>query len=309
MPYPIETYFKPSPAYRETWSLVPQVGTVTVLGLKTKAMYSSLSPTIPLFYFFMVFAIGFDAYLGFSILAKSGVNIALIIGSILLDLLFAIAPFLVESMLVKDWNHVVIENRIFQNRLECQTMKKGESDEEFQLRKSNTINNVLNPSISSQSKSKFFRFILILLIFAISGWKIYTYIKVLPPGLNIFSLVNGKIVIIFSLLCAIFHILGSEKAFAHFMFWLRKGSEFKNHQETSNQQKPIPKKVEIKFIGNYNNATSHHTSVLNENGKVYLEFINIIRDNEVQSLINSQTSDDAKRGVAISCKENQNFLI
>ena len=305
MPYPTNSYFNPSDKYRQTWSLVPQVRTVSALGQKTKSLYSALSPSIPLFYIFMLLAISFDIYLGFSILARSGVSVALIIGSVLADLLLAIAPFLVESFIVKDWNHVVIENRIFQKRLECQTMKKGETDKEFQLRKSNTINDVLNPSISSQSKSKFFRLILILLIFTIAGWKIYTYVKVLPPGLSIFSLVNGKIVIIFSLLCAIFHILGSEKAFAHFMFWLIKDGEFKNHQQTSNQQRPTPEKTEIEFIGNYTDASSGNTSIVNENGKVFLEYINIIRDNEVQSLIDSQTSDDARRGVAIKCKENQ----
>ncbi|MDH4460889.1 MAG: hypothetical protein QE277_05665 [Flectobacillus sp.] len=305
MPYPTNSYFDPSDKYRQTWSLVPQVRTVSAVGQKTRSLYSSLSPSIPLFYTFMLLAISFDIYLGFSILAKSGVNFALIIASVLADLLLAIAPFLVESFMVKDWNHVVIENRIFQKRLECQTMKKGESEKDFQLRRSNTITDVINPSMSSQTKSKYFRTVLILLIFAIACWKIYTYIKVLPPGLNIFSLVNGKIVLLFSILCAIFHILGSEKAFAHFMFWRIKGAEFKNHQQTSNQQRPNPERTEIEYVGEYINASSGNTSIVNENGKVYLEYINIIRDNEIQSLIDSQTSDDAKRGVAIKCKENQ----
>lgn len=305
MPYPISSYFNPSDKYRQTWSLVPQVRTISVSGQKAKSLYSALSPSIPLFYIFMISAIGIDIYLGFSILAKSGVNIGLIIGSVLADLLLAIAPFLVESFMVKDWNHVVVENRILQKRLECQTKIKDESETDFQVRRDKIIDQDLKKYTSYQSSGKTLRFILILLIMVIAGWKIYTYYKVLPPGLSIFSMVNGKIVIIFSLLCAIFHILGSEKAFAHIMFWLNKNKEFKNHQQTHNGDRPQPSSKEIEYIGQYNDATSGNSSIVNRNGKVYLEFINVIKDDEVQSLINSQTNDDARRGVAIKCKENQ----
>ena len=305
MPYPITSYFKPSDKYLQTWSLVPQVRTISVSGQKAKSLYSALSPSIPLFYIFMILAIGIDIYLGFSILAKSGVNIGLIIGSVLADLLLAIAPFLVESFMVKDWNHVVVENRILQKRLECQTKIKDELEIKFQERRNKIIDEDLRKYTSYQSSGKILRLILILLIMVIAGWKIYTYYKVLPPGLSIFSMVNGKIVIIFSLLCAIFHILGSEKAFAHIMFWLNKNKEFKNHQQTHNGDRPQPSSKEIEFVGQYNDASSGNSSIVNRNGKVYLEFINIIKDDEVQSLINSQTNDDARRGVAIKCKENQ----
>lgn len=305
MPYPITSYFNPSDKYRQTWSLVPQVRTISVSGQKAKSLYSALSPSIPLFYIFMFSAIGIDVYLGFAILAKSGVNIGLIIGSVLADLLLAIAPFLVESFMVKDWNHVVVENRILQKRLECQTKVKDEPEIKFQERRNKIIDEDLRKYTSYQSSGKILRLVLILLIMIIAGWKIYTYYKVLPPGLSIFSMVNGKIVIIFSLLCAIFHILGSEKAFAHFMFWLNKNKEFKNHQQTHNGDRPQPSSKEIEYVGKYNDASSGNSSIVNRNGKVYLEFINIIKDDEVQSLINSQTNDDARRGVAIKCKENQ----
>ena len=307
MPYPITSYFKPSDKYLQTWSLVPQVRTISVSGQKAKALYSSLSPSIPLFYFFMVSAIGIDLYLGFSILAKSGVNIGLIIGSVLADLLLAIAPFLVESFMFKDWNHVMVENRILQARLECQTEKKGEPQMVFQARRNKIISEDLEKYLSYQSYGKILRFVIILFIMIIAGWKIYTYYKVLPPGLSIFSMVNGKIVIIFSLLCAIFHILGSEKAFAHTMFWFNKNREFSNHQQTHNGNRPQPSSKEIEYVGQYNDASSGNTSIVNRDGKIYLEFIHVIKDDEIQSLINSQTNGDAKRGVAIKCKENQIF--
>jgi hypothetical protein len=305
MPYPITSYFKPSDKYLQTWSLVPQVRTISVTGQKAKSLYSGLSPAIPLFYFFMISAIGIDIYLGFSILAKSGVNIGLIIGSVLADLLLAIAPFLIESFMVKDWNHVVVENRILQKRLECQIKSKYESAEEFKTRRDKQIEPDLKKYLSYQFSMKVLRFLLFTLIITIAGWKIYTYYKVLPPGLSIFSMVNGKIVIIFSALCAIFHILGSEKAFAHLMFWFIKEKEWKNFLHINNVGKPNPNSKEIEFMGEYTNASSGNTSVINRDGKVYLEFIHIIKDDEVQELINSQNNDDARRGLAISCKKNQ----
>jgi hypothetical protein len=164
----------------------------------------------------------------------------------------------------------------------------------------------LKKYLSYQQNGKILRVILSLIIFAIAGWKIYTYYSVLPPGISIFSMVNGKIVIIFSLLCAIFHIIGSEKAFAHLMFWFRKGPAFKQHLQTHNNQRPEkPISRGIAFVGNYVNATSGNSSIVVRDGEAFLEFIHIIWDDEVQGLINAQTDDDAKRGVAIACKENQ----
>src|SRR4051812_34636259 len=119
MPYPSRAFFNPSDRYKQTWSLVPQVRTVSVSSHETRSLYSSLSPAIPLFYILMFTAIAFDVYLGFAILAKQGVNIALILGSVFLDLFFAILPFLCECFIVKDWNHIKVENEIFQKKLEC----------------------------------------------------------------------------------------------------------------------------------------------------------------------------------------------
>ncbi len=305
MPYPINIYFNPSVEFRQTWSLVPQIRTVSVSGQKTKSLYSALSPAIPIFYFLMFLAIGFDVYLGFSILAKQGVNIGLIVGAVFFDLFFAIFPFLAECFIWKHLNHVQVENQMFKSKLECQTMKKSETESEFQARRANIIQGVLKKYEANKFWGKFLRLFLILIIFAIAGWKIFTFYKVLPPGISIFSLVNGKIVIIFSVLCALFHIIGSEKAFAHFMFWIRKASELKNHQETHNGQRPQPTPIEIEYKGNYKDQEAGNTSIINRDGTVYLEFIHIIKDDEIQSLINAQTDDNARRGVAIKCKDNQ----
>lgn len=305
MPFPTNVYFNPSDRYRQTWSLVPQVRTISISNQKTKSLYSSLSPAIPIFYVLMIFAIAFDIYLGFSILAKQGVSIGLIIGSVIFDIVLAIMPFLIESFLIKDWNHVKVENQIFQKELECQCKKNGEDDEKFENRKSRIKENQLKKYYSYKSKANFVRFILIILIFSIAFWKIYTFYKVLPPGINMLSLVNGKIVIIFSLLCAVFHIIGSEKAFAHFMFWSIKGAEMHNFQKTDDGRKPSPTPIEIEYNGEFTEAKSGNTSIVKRDNKVFLEFIYVIKDDEIDSLINSQTDMAAKMAVAIKCKENQ----
>ncbi len=305
MPYKINTFLNPSEELRQNWSLVPQVRTLTLAGHKTKSLYAALSPSIPIFYVLMFLAISFDIYLGFSILAKQGVNIGLIIGSVIADFFLAIAPFLFESNFSGKYNHIKLENQIFQKKLECMTMRNNETEEEFDGRRSHTIEPDLKEYESNKSKGNVLRIVLIFLIFAIAGWKIYTFYKVLPPGISIFSVINGKIVIIFSLLCAIFHIIGSEKAFAHFMFWRRKRSEVKRHRETHDGKRPKPKPSPINYVGKYENAEAGNTSVINKDGKVYLEYIYIIKDDEIYSLINDQTDDDAKRGIAIQCKQIQ----
>lgn len=305
MPYPSNLYLNPSNEFKQTWSLVPQVRTLSVAGQKTKSLYSSLSPAIPLFYILMFLAIGFDVYLALKILAKQGVPFGLILISVIADLFFAIAPFLIETFLWKGGNHVKVENQIFQCKLECQTMKKSETNEEFQARRAKIIEGELKEYKSKKFWNKVLRTILVLLIFSIAAWKIYTFYKVLPPGLSIFSLVNGKIVIIFSILCAIFHIIGSEKAIAHFWFWRIKRSELKTHRHTFNGQKPEAQEEEIDYKGTYKDCSSGNTTILNKDGVVYLQYIHIIKDDEIQSLVNVQTDDNAKRGIAIKCKENQ----
>jgi hypothetical protein len=56
-------------------------------------------------------AITFNIYLGFSVLAKSGINIMLIVGAILFNFFFAVAPLLL-SPFSKLFNHAYIENKV-----------------------------------------------------------------------------------------------------------------------------------------------------------------------------------------------------
>ena len=162
----------------------------------------------------MILAIVFDIYLGFSVLAKSGVNIMLIVGAILFDFFFAVAPILLAPF-SDVFRHTYIENVIFKSELELMSKKKGDLDETY---KEGVLNNLKKYKFAKQ-KSKLISLLFAIAIFTIAGWKIFTYYSVIPPSISIFSMVNGKIVIIFSFLCAVFHLIGSEKALAHFNFW------------------------------------------------------------------------------------------
>lgn len=301
MPYLRDSYFNPSDKYKTAWSLTPQGRTLSLDGFKTSSMYASLSSSIPIFYVLMFLAIAFDMYLGFSVLAKSGVNIMLIVGAILFDFFFAVLPVLLASVNIDSFKHSYVDNMIFKAELQCMT-KRREDDGKSHI---GSIQLELDKYKRKKMFSKIISTVLAALIFAIAGWKIFTYYSVLPPGMNIFSMVNGKIVIIFSFLCAVFHLIGSEKAIAHFMFWLYK-SEYKSFLRRRQTDKPEKESMPIDYVGTYKPASFGNTAVVvKEDGSASIEYIHIIWDDEIKELILRQTDDNAKRGIAITCKETQ----
>lgn len=308
MPYPRESYFKPD-ACKKAWSLTPQSTRISLNGHSTRSMYDTLSFAIPIFYILFFAAIAFDIYLGFSILAKSGVSIGLITGSVIVDIILAIAPFLFATF-ISSLNHTATENRIFQSKLECMTKLKNESDVDFDQRRNQIINGKLSKYKKNKRLGKIIKYLTIAAIWVIAGWKIYTYYSVLPPGFSIWGLANGKIVIIFSFLCAVCHIIGSEKAIAHFAFWSIKRKEFKQYNDLNNGAKPskdqLPDPLPIDYEGSYKEVSSGNTKlILDEQGNPSIEYVHIIWDDEISQIIQRQGDDSAKRGVAIVCKENQ----
>lgn len=301
MPYSRSTYFKPSYRYKNAWSLTPQGRTLSVSGYTTSSMYDTLSSSIPIFYVLMFLAIAFDIYLGFSVLAKSGVNIMLIVGAILFDFFFAVAPVLL-SPFSKIFNHAFIENKIFKSELEMMVKKKDDNDTHHKDRIEIELKSYKTQRIFSKLISLFFASC----IFLIAGWKIFTYYSVLPPGLSIFSMVNGKIVIIFSFLCAVFHLIGSEKALAHFNFWLIKNKEYKQYIKKTDIVRPEKMVIPLDFEGNFKKASSGNTEVIvDDDGTASIAYIHIIWDDEIKELIEYQTDENSKRAIAVKCKENQ----
>lgn len=300
MPYSRDSNFNPDPKYRSAWSQTPQNLKISVSGYEAPSMYSTLSSSIPIFYVLMVLAIIFDFYLGFSVLAKSGVNIMLIIGAILFDFVFAVVPVLLAPF-TDIFKHTYIENKIFASELKLMS----KHSEEARASHNDSVLLELKRYKSKKVVSKLISLTLALLIFAIAGWKIFTYYSVLPPGMSIFSMVNGKIVIIFSFLCAVFHLIGSEKALAHFNFWRINKSQYNTYVRRG-VKAPEIQRLPLEVIGDYKPAKSGNTAVvIDEDGKAYIEYNHIIWDDEIINLIQKQTDENAKRGIAIKCKENQ----
>jgi len=300
-------FYNPSDDLKELWTLVPQVTTLEVDNLKTKALFSTISSTIPIFYLLMVLAISFDIYLGFFILSKQGVSMGIVVGSVIADLFLGVLPFLIEGIFFKSLNHTRIENSIFRRELEARCKLKEETKEAFHARSARIRNGILKKLKRNKLKSKIYRFTIALIIFAIAFWKIYTFLSVLPPSISIWSVVKGKIIIIFSLLTALFHLIGTEKAVAHAFYYFTKKFDQNSFIQHNFGDIPDPLQIEIEYEGKFNESRKGNTAIIKKGENSYLEFINLIRDGEIQSLINAQTDPTAKRVVAIKCKENQSI--
>lgn len=307
MPYPRETYFNPIAPYRKSWALAPQNRFLEVSGHKTRSMYDYMSSSVPFFYILMLSAILLDIYLGFAILSKSGVNIILIILSVIADFFLAILPGVLAGYIDR-LNPINLQNKLFKNNLECMTEKRNETQDEHEIRINSIKYGKIKRLKSDLKKYKIVEYITILLIISIAIWKIYTYYAVLPPSMSIFSVTNGKVVILCSILCAVFHIIGSEKAFTHLIFFLKKEKRFNAFNEHNQGKRPEPIKQEIDYKGNYRAAKHENTElVVPEDGDPYLLYHHIIWDDEIQAIMLRQGDELAKRGVVIVSKATQIF--
>jgi len=298
-------FYNPSDDLKELWTLVPQVTTLEVDNLKTKALFSTVSSTIPIFYLLMILAISFDIYLGFFILSKQGVSMGIVVGSVIADLFLGVLPFLIEGIFFKNLNHTRIENSILRRELEARSKLKEETKETFHARSARIRNGILKKLRGDRLKSKIYRIIIAVIIFAIAFWKIYTFLSVLPPSISIWAVVKGKIIIIISLLTALFHLIGTEKAVAHIFYFFTRKTDQNKFINLNTGEIPDASQIEIEYDGKFNEARKGNTAIVKKGETPYLEFIHIIRDGEIQALINSQTDTAAKRVVAIKCKENQ----
>ena len=303
MPYDRNTYFNPSTKYRIDWSLVPQILTLDVDNHKTRSYHSGLSSILPIYVIFTFIAIGLDFFLGFKFLANQGVSLVSIMLVIFFDWFLAVLPYVIEQNAPK-LNHSRCENAIFLKELQCKTRKIGETDDQYNHRKAQ-LEHELKDLNSSLTRIKILKFVFYTIILGLAIWKIYSFKSVLPPSMSLFSIMNGKIVVMAALLCAILHMIASEKSLAYLKFISNKGSELANYRRTNNNTRPTPERIEIEYIGKFNNAKSGNSAIVIENDKTFLERIHIIWDDEIVSLINAQTDLDAKKAVAIKCKENQ----
>ncbi len=299
----------PSKKLRMAWTFVPQNQRIEVSGHKTSSMYGEPSSLIPLFYLLTILAISFDIYLGFSVLLKSGVDVYLVFASVLFDIILAVMVYLTANLFKSNTlNETYLDNLIFKTKLERITRKIDESEDEYNERKA-VLSNSLKSYKASKTKLKIFKYLIAILIILIAYWKIYTYMSVLPPGMNIFTLVKGKVVIIFAILTALFHIMATEKSLASFWFGKLLKKEINKHiEENAESDNKEPKALKIDFIGKYRPAKFGNTSLeVDENGRATIYYYNIIWDDEIKFIMEQQGDENAKRGFAIKCKENQLF--
>ena len=297
----------PSKKLRNAWTFVPQNQRLEVSGHKTSSMYGEPSSLIPLFYLLTFLAIAFDIYLGFSVLLKSGVDFYLVFASVLFDVFLAILVYLMANFLKSNtFNGTYLDNLIFKTKLERITRKIDENEDEYNERKA-VLSNSLSSYNSSKTKLKIFKLIMALLIIAIAYWKIYTYKSVLPPGMSLFTLVKGKVVIIFAILTAIFHIMATEKSLASFWFGRLLKKEINQHiDENAESDNREPKSLKIDYVGKYRPAKFGNTRLeVDEKGRATIYYYNIIWDDEIKHIMEQQGDENAKRGFAIKCKENQ----
>ncbi len=312
MPYDREILFNPSDKFKNAWSLAPQNQVLELDGHKTNSMYADLSAAIPIFYLLTFLAISFDIYLGFSVLAKAGVNLPVVVISVIADIFLAIIVYLF-ALRSKNYNHNYLNNELFKLQLERKTRKKNESIDDYRHRKS-SITSQINVLKKKIKWVKFLKWFFSVVIFAIAGWKIYTYMGTLPPSLSIFSVVKGKIVIILALLTASFHVLATEKSAASLWFNHIKNKEIKKHlEETSINDSEIArhdaKHQPIDFVGKFRPSQSGNTKlIVDETGEnASLEYIYLIWDDEIKYLMDNQSDEEAKKSVVIACKQTQLF--
>jgi len=307
MPYDRTMNFTPDNKFKFAWSLVPKNGNFRLPMEKLTApkMYDELSSIIPLFYLLTLLAILFDIYLGVFVLSKSGVNIALIIASIVFDIFLAAFVYIFASVFER-YNDVKNKNLILIKRLQIKTRERNESDNDFGIRK-RKLNREIKELKSKLFTTKILKYIAFFILAGIAYWKIYTYMSVLPPSLSIWATIRGKIVIIMAILTAVFHAIATENTTAALWFNHIKNKKLKEFEEQGlgaleSREDNAVINYEAKFVPK---ELEYIKLVEGENGYEIRYKNDIIWDSDILKLIQVQTDDNAKRAIAIVCKEVQ----
>ncbi len=303
MAYDRNLYFNPNDKLKNLWQLAPNDGVLEYdQKIKTNYMYGELSSALPLFYLLTFMAIIFDIYLGVNVLAKYGLSWAFVIGSIIADIIMAVLVYLLAFKGLKKLNHTYQKNSWFKLELELMTKLKDETSEEYKNRHAHILKD-LDIVTSNLNKIKYLRYFVVLVLFGVAIWKISNFASTLPPSVSVFSVTKGKIVITLALLTAFFHSVATEKTLASLMFNLRKNRELKKFRP---KLEPTVSTIPVIYEGKYNPAKFKNTElVVNEKGEVIIKYIYVIWDDEIKYLMDQQTDKSARRGVAITCKQQQ----
>lgn len=313
MPYHRNTQLKPSSKMLNLWLKLPKTIKLEIEELKTSARYTDVHSIIYLFILLTTLAIVFDFYIGLTVLTKSGISFFQVIVFVVFDIFFAIVgvfPYFNQGELKRD---------VFKCKIEMRTKKKTLTDtglvedtnEKHQKKKEQLYQNI------SKIKSELFlkgslKLIIHLGIFGIAFWKIYQYYTILPEGLNIWSIPKGKMVIIMSLLTAVFHVMATESTLQYFRFILRLKKVIKEHVHNikyNKEEETGSNNLKVPYVGHYNEYKCKRTDstelIINENGQAQINYVNIIWDDEIMELINHQQDQNAKNGIMLTYLNTQ----
>ncbi len=252
-----------------------------------------------------ILAICGDFYLAINILIKAGVKPAFVAIQILLDFFLAILPFLLLSLGVKFMDKVTIKNWILFYELDSKLERVDESEENREARYEDNKKTQLPNYRKMLTWCKVLTWIINLSIFGIAIWKILTYASSVP--FSILGAAKGKMVITVAILVAIFHVLATENALIHFMYWLKKKGAIKEAERTQDLTKnPALSKIPIPYKGDFKAAKSGYTElVVNEDKSVDIKYAYIIRDEDIYKLMSENVDSNAKRGIIAICKQRQ----
>lgn len=310
MPFNRNLNFKPSKEFYNRWAAAPKDLSIGIDNLEAPVLFQDLSSKIWLYYLFFFCAITLDLYVGFSILSKSGVSVFFLLVFIVGDLIAAILPGILNS----NFSNSKMKNVLMEKLLKTKIREWAESDTEFNEKRSRLRTTEIKPTKNRLKAIKLIHITMIAIIIGIALWKIYSFYKVVPPSMSIFAMARGKMIIVASILCAVFHILGSEKAASHFLFFIRK-REIKDYlnDETDVQAGELSKVInyQAKYVAcSSSNARIEVPEVdnpidANSENRPRIIYKEMIWDDEIKGLMQNQINEDAKRGILLAAKEIQ----
>lgn len=310
MPFDRNLNFKPKEKYYNRWAAAPKDLSIGIDNFKAPVLFQDLSSKVWLYYVFFISAISLDLYVGFSILSKSGVSMFFLMVFIIGDLIAAILPGILNS----NWTFSKMKNVLLEKLLKTKIREWGENEDKFNQKCSNLRSNEIASTRKRISAIKVIHLLMILVIIGIAIWKIYSFYKVVPPSMSIFAMARGKMIIVASTLCAVFHILGSEKTASHFLFFMQKG-EYKTFLKGETNEKASEKSKVINYQAKYVSCASINARIevpesseqidANSEKRPIIYYKEIIWDDEIKGLMQNQINEDAKRGILLAAKEIQ----
>lgn len=300
----ISNKINPNGDLKQIWKLVLKNIHIEEGIHKAPAIYAEVSGIIGLLYILMFLAIGGDIYLAFNILIKAGVKPAFVAIQVILDFFLAILPFILLSIGLKFMDKISIKSWILFYELDSKLVKRNEDEQSTKTRRERASTN-LDTQRSMLFWCKVVMWIISLSIFAIAYWKIHTYSSTVPY--SIWGTAKGKMVVTVAILVALFHVIATENAVVHLLYWMKKTSAEKRAERQQNlNEEPAIFSIPIIYKGDYKKSKSGYTElVINQDQSAEIRYAYIIRDEEINNLVAQNPDHNARMGIIATCKEFQ----